>query len=415
MQKTLSFVATAAAVAGALSAGPAHADIFDEWNERAVTMAVTLAKRPPGPAFAETAIVDLAMYDAVNAISGEPYEPYAGRIEADAGASSDAAASQAAHDVLVWLYPGLAGEVDEALAASLARLPDGLAKDAGVSAGAAAARLMIADRTGDGRDAPATYAPAPAPGVWQPTPPQYLPAQAPGLPHVKPFVLDSASAFRPGPPPRLTSRAYARGWDEVRRRGARDGAERSPAETETALFWSEHATTQYNRLFARLAARRDAGSVERARLYAVLNSVAADALIANFDAKYHYGLWRPVHSIPGAGLDANRRTAADPSWEPLVTTPNHPEYPSAHSSLTQALVVVLGELDGLDATVFEVDSAVTRTTRRFQRAPDIEREVREARITGGLHYRFSMNVGRSLGARVGHYVLNHAFRASTDR
>ena len=409
MKKLLTGVATAVAVAGVWGAGPARADVLDEWNNRAVTMSVTVAKRPPGLAFVETAIVDLAMYDAVVATAGGPHAPYGGPLDAAPGASPDAAAAQAAHDVLAWLYPGAAAELHEALAASLAGVPDGAAKEVGVAVGAAAAQAMIADRTGEGRDAPATYAPEPAPGVWQPTPPQFLPAQAPGLPRVKPFVLDSASRFRPGPPPRLSSRTYARGWDEVRRRGARDAAERTTAETEAALFWSEHPTAQYNRLFARVAARRAEGSVERALVYAALNAVAADALIATFDAKYHYGFWRPVHAIPGADLDGNPRTAPEPSWKPLLTTPNHPEFPSAHSALTQALVVVLAALDLPGPADYEVDSAVTRTTRRFLQAADIERDVREARITGGLHYRFSMDAGRRLGDRVGRYVLTHAF------
>jgi hypothetical protein len=408
--------ATAAFVAVAASAvGAASADAVLEWNERAVALAVTVAKRPPGPAFVEVAITDLAMYDAVNAIAGEPYEPYAGPLGPAPGASADAAAAQAAHDVLAWLYPGSAPELDEALRASLAQLPDGPAKTTGVAVGGEAARRLIALRTGDGRDAPVAYEPEPGPGVWQPTPPQFLPAQAPWLPGVKPLVLDWASRFRPAPPPSLASRVYARAWDEVRRRGARDGAERTPDETEAALFWSEHPTTQYNRLFARIAARHEAGSVERARLFAALNAAAADALIANFDAKYHYGFWRPVHSIPGAGLDRNRHTAPDPSWEPLLVTPNHPEYPSAHSSLTEALVVVLAALEGPDEPAYEVDSTVTHTTHRFESAAEIEAEVREARITGGLHYRFSTSAGRTLGARVGLFLIEHAFRPSAAR
>ncbi len=404
--RTLAAVAACAASAAVLT--PARADAIDDWHGRAVAASIQTGKQPPGAAFAEIAIVDLALYDAVNAIAGAPFEPYGPALEAEPWSSVDAAAAQAAHDVIVWLYPDLRGPLETALAETLGGIPDGAAHDAGVSVGAAAARGVIALRSGDGRGGPAAYDPEPGPGVWQPTPPQYLPAQTPWLPAMTPFVLRSAAQFRPGPPPALTSRAYARAWDEVRRRGAAASAERSDAETEAARFWAEHPAAQYHRFFARLAGRT-AGAVEKARLYALLSAAGADALVAAFDAKYHYGLWRPVHAIPDADADRNRATDPEPGWQPLLTTPNHPEFPSAHSALTQALAVVIAEVLGPD-TPCEVDSAVTHTMRVFPGPQDIERDVREARITGGLHYRFSMDHGRVLGARVGRHVLDHAFR-----
>lgn len=414
------------AVAGALalvlapsSTRPAQAganETIDAWNERAITLLATQLKKGPGAAFVDMALVHAAMYDAVNAIHGAPYAPYApyapdaAAQETDPRASVAAASAQAAHDVLAALAPGHAGALHDALTLDLAAVPEGAAKSAGIAAGADAARAVLALRAHDGRNADVPFAPGTAPGAWQPTPPQYLAAMTPWLAEVTPFVLRRPSQFRPGPPPALDSRAYARGYDEVRLRGAKSGATRDEGETGTARFWAEHAAVQYCRYFRRLAAAHDLAPLERTRFYALLHMAAADALITVWDAKMHYAFWRPVHAIPRAAEDGNAATRADAAWEPLLTTPNHPEYPSAHSVLTGAIVVVLADWFGSDDVASALDSTVTNTTHEYQRFTDIAREVGEARITGGLHFRFSTERGLATGVRVGRYVAAHALR-----
>lgn len=385
------------------------ADAIDDWNARAIA-AMIAANRTQAVGFVEMTIVQTAVYDAINAIDGGRFTPYASRPRANPAASMDAAAAQAAHDVLVFLYPAQAASLDAALATSLTLIVDGTSKIDGVAAGASAAAAMIARRTNDGRDAPIGYTPGTGPGVWQPTPPAFLAAQTPWLAFVVPFTMRAPSQFRPGPPPSLTSQRWADAFNEIKLRGALVGSNRTADETIQARFWTDNAPTQYNRYLRRLAAEQHLSQADRARLYAEINMAAADGGIACFDAKYTYGFWRPVTSIPAADTDDNPGTVPDPAWQSAVVTPNHPEYPSGHACISGAIAVTLASFFGTDHVTSTIESLVTNTSFESARFKDVYRYVHEARILGGLHYRFSMNTGRRIGRDVSKQLTHHYFK-----
>jgi hypothetical protein len=259
-----------------------------------------------------------------------------------------------------------------------------------VLVGEQAAAQIVSARVGDGRDAPVTFTPAPAPGVWRPTPPALAPALTPWLAKVRPLLLRRPSQFRPGPPPALSSALYAYDLRETERLGGADSTDRTPAQTEIARFWSEPTAAQYQRALRGYAAGRDIAG--EARLLATVDVTAADALIACWDAKYAYGFWRPVSAI-GHG------------WQPLLVTPNHPEYPSAHGCTTAAVAEALAKLSGTRRIGLTVTSTVTGTTQRFATADDLERQIVDARVWGGLHFRNSVRVGERLGRAVAGFDL----------
>jgi len=389
--------------------GVVKADVIDDWNARAIA-AILTAGRTQTVGFIELTIVQAAVYDAVNAIDGVRHQPYASSPQTNPAASMDAAAAQAAHDVLVWLYPTQASSFDSALAATLAAIPAGSPKLDGIAAGASAASALITLRTNDGRDAPIGYTPGSAPGEWQPTPPTFLAAQTPWVAFVRPFAIQSPSQFRSGPPPSLSSNDWAEAFNEVKQRGALVGSSRTADETTQALFWTDNAPSQYNRYFRRIAADQALTQADKARMYAEVNMAAADAGIGCFDGKYTYGFWRPVTAIPAADTDGNSHTVADPTWLPLATTPNHPEYPSAHACVSGAIADTLAAFFGTDHVTTTVDSNVTHTALTFDRFKDVFAYVYEARILAGLHYRFSMNAGRQLGRQVSAWLVRNQFK-----
>jgi hypothetical protein len=383
----------------------------DHWNKIAINASVTVAKRTQTVSTMEVAIVQGAVYDAVNAIDGNRYQPYAAHLDPVPWAYVDAAVATAAHDVLVWLYPAQQADLDMQLSTSLAPLTPGSARDAGITLGAAAAAAMIALRTGDGRDADVTYLSGSGPGAWIPTPPLFLSAQTPWVAKMqKMFTMTSVSQFRPGPPPPLTSHDYTESFEEVRTRGAASDSTRSAAETVQARFWSDNFTAQWNRYARGLATAQHLDDADRARLLAEMNMAGADAATGCLEAKYFYGFWRPVTAIPAAATDGNGATDADPTWMPLLITPNHPEYPSAHACGSKAITDLFIAFFGTDSVSSAIDSTVTGTTREFPRFSDLYRDVHEARILGGLHYRFSMNAGRTLGTKVTRQLVQNYFR-----
>jgi hypothetical protein len=354
-----------------------------------------------------------AVFDAVIAIE-RGYEPYLVVPGVPPGSSAEAAAAAAAHGVLVAYFPAQKPALDAAYAASLAGIPDGQAEDRGVLVGRQVATGLIAARTDDGRDDPEPYAPAPEPGVWRPTPPAFLAAQTPWMATMRPLLLRSPAQFRPGPPPALDSFRYARDFNETRLYGARDGSRRTAEQTETARFWTELVQQQYNRTLRDLVTRLGLDLREAARALALGSTVIADSFIACWDAKYAYGYWRPVTAIPAGHTDGNRRTAADPAWEPLAPTPNHPEYPSAHTCGTAALGASAAALVGRDRIELDISSAVTGTTRHFDRVDDLGWDIENARVYIGYHWRTAGEVGSWLGGRIARWALPRYFRATHD-
>jgi len=378
----------------------ARADVVDDWHDRAVA-AVYAARQPPVVQGRTVSLVDLAMFEALNAITPR-YRPYLARLDASPQASAQVAAAKAAHDVLVKLCPSQAAAVDQALEAALAAEADSAARRDGGDVGTRAAAALLAARRNDGSDRPDDYRPVTTPGAYVPT---VLPAASRwGL--VKPFALAEGSQFRPGPPYALNSEAWARDYNEVRRLGAKDNPERSEEQAQIARFWEIVGPATYSPLAQQVAAARHLDLLGHARLLALVSMATVDATIAVFDAKYAYEFWRPVTAIRNGDRDGNEATTRDPTWEPFLPTPMHPEYPCAHCTIQGSAARVLELLGGNDiATVTLTSSTAPGAARRYSRLTDYVAEVVNARVYGGMHYRRSGEVGVELGRRVAEEVV----------
>lgn len=373
--------------------------VIIRWNSVAMDV-LTASGRPLLTQPFVVATMHVAVYDAVVAIEGG-YRPFRTTLTAPAGASSTAAAAQAAHDVLVAYLPANAAVFDAALAESLAPVPDGAGKTQGVSIGQAAAAATLGDRAGDGtQSGPLPPMKDPGPGVWAPTPPA-TEGLTPWLAYARPFSMRSPDQFRPKPPPALDSTRYRRALDEVRRLGSATSTERTAEQTLVARFWADQPIAQNQRTLRNHAAQLDWDIAATARLFAATMTSEADAFIACWDAKFHYQLWRPWQSVP----------TVEPGWTPLLGTPNHPEFPSAHGCLTGSLAYSLARLMGTDEIGLTIDAAnLGGLTRHFATRQDLLTEVGEARIWGGLHYRFSVDAGLHLAHRVVNNNLSRNFK-----
>jgi VCPO second helical-bundle domain len=423
-----------------------------QWNKIAEDTVVGSGTFQP-EGFVYMAYVSAVVYDAVVAIEGD-FEPYGPPITAPPGASVDAAIVEAAYRTL-WTYfppescnpasppgvyafclavrPSLDALHDEALAL----IPDGPAKEAGKAVGLQAANDIIALRTGDGRMTPINVSSSfptlpPAPGVWRLTPPFALP-QTPWVGEMRPFVLQSLDQHLPKPPPSLQSPEWVEAFNETKAYGASNSSVRTDEQTFIAKFWSAHVVRQYNRVGRDIADARGLGLLETARAAAMINLVGADALMSTFHSKYHYLFWRPVTAINGSldptavtndgygpvpGYnDGNPATVEEPGWRPLMTTPNHPEYPSAHGSITSAVAEVFTTILGtnhinLDIHGFDPAGPPGNldAVRHFDRVNDLRHEIIDARVWAGFHYRFSDVAGVVLGRQVAKFDLRHAFQ-----
>jgi hypothetical protein len=378
------------------------------------------------------AYVSAAVYDAAVAIK-HGYAPYGPPIPAPRGASVDAAVVEAAYRTLVNFFPTQAGTLDPLHAEALLAIPDGQAKTDGEAVGAQAAADIINVRAGDGRMTPiGTTSPfptkTPGPGVWRLTPTAYAPPQTPWVGQVRPFILRGADQFRPDAPPSLSSTKWVNAFNAIKRYGAATGSARTPDQTAVALFWTANVIRQYNGLARDVSHARGLNVVKTARLIAMVNVVGADAQISVMNTKYHYLFWRPVTAIDPSSVtsdgfgpvpgydDGNPLTTEQPGWRPLVTTPNHPEFPAAHGSLTSAMAEVFGEFLGrgpLGLNIHGFDPAGPAgnldAVRHFDTTRKLRREIVDARFWAGVHYRFSTLAGVRLGEKVAAYDLGRAF------
>jgi hypothetical protein len=354
--------------------------------------------------------VHLAVYDAVNAIDHR-FQSYGPDISAPAGASKEAATIEAAHRMLLYLFPDQAGTLTTQYTAALAVIPNGVPKTDGMQVGQAAASSIIALRTGDGRGAsvPYSWPSVPTSGVWIPTPPAFAAPALPWLSRVVPFTMSGPSEFRPDPPYPLTSEEWVDDYNQVKALGAVNSTVRTPEQTEIGLFWTDHAGSQYSRAFRALAMARNLDISDTARLFATLYATGADAAIGCWDAKYHYSFWRPVTAIVNGDIDGNSDTIPDPSWRPLLATPNHPEYPSAHGCITGSYATALKNFFRTPHVTLVVTSVVTQTTHTFTSTKDWEKEVEYARIYAGFHYHNSVVQGAVLGKKVSDKVARDYF------
>jgi hypothetical protein len=339
------------------------------------------------------------------------YEPFSVDVDAPHGASAEAAVAAAAHRVLVHHLPAQAVTIlDPAYTASLATIPDGQAKTDGIATGEDVAARLIALRAGDGFRAPVTYTPPdpPVPGVWIPTGPTPI---GPYLGRMQPFSLESADQFRPDGPPRLRSRSWAREYNEVKEIGSSTSTTRTAEQTVAARFWGEAPVQQARGSFRKVVLDHELDIRQASRFMAMISVTYADALIACFDAKYHYAFWRPITAIRAGDTDGNAGTIGDPAWSPLLPgTPNHPEYPSAHSCITPAGGRVIAGFLRTRHIDFTVPSLTGLGDRHFDTVWDLEYEVGNARIWGGIHYRSSVEDGLMIGRRVTRQVLDHHFQ-----
>jgi hypothetical protein len=370
----------------------------------------------PGEAAVLMGIVHVAIYDATVAIEGG-FRPYAATPSAPAHTSLAAAIATAAYETITGLQPQLGADqaiLDGDHAAYMAAIRDGTSKSNGIAIGAKVARDVLTLRANDGRGCTNTPTdlglPAPAPGVWQPAPGPVLGLCLPGM---RPLALRRASQFRPDGPDALTSGEYADDVNQVKDLGRIDSTSRTPEETDEARFWTDHDIRQWNDGMLRLASARRLDLVRTARMLAMAHVAGGDAMIACFDAKYHYWFWRPSQAIPLADSDGNPETVADPEWKPLGTTPNFPEYPSAHACHSTAVVNALEAFFRTVKVRFALDSrapGVTGRTRTYNRLHDVVEDVNTARVLVGFHFFSSDQQGSALGRNVGRYVARHYFQ-----
>lgn len=397
-------VCVAALVGGPVQAGGPN--VVTDWS----TIAYQSIVQTPGAGGVHYAIAQTAVYDAVNAIDGK-YAVYAIDPTADTnGASQEAAAIAAAYHTLTALFPAQATTLGAAYANSLAALPDGAAKTKGVAVGAEVAASMIALRANDGRNAVVPYVFGSGPGVYQRTPPAFGNPVATNSSGVTPFSILSTSQFRAYGPPDLTSAIYTRDLEETRAYGALNSAVRTPEQTELARFHTENPNQFWGRNITRFVQEQHLGTAGSARLLAAIAVAQADATLACFDSKYHFNFWRPVTAIGAADTDDNPATAPDPSWLPVANTPPHPEYPAAHGCVGAAIGKTFEYFTGGKHVKFTLDSVVTGTTRSYHGAEDLVREIINARIYGGMHFRNSSEHGAVLGRSVAKWVARNEFR-----
>lgn len=403
----LAFASGAAVPAGLSAAGESAAAVLD-WNVNATTAIVSVAKQPPAAAILSYAMVEGAVYDAVNAIDGG-HQPYLAAPDANGSESKSAAAAAAAHDVLVGLFPAQASTLDAQLATSLAAIPDGTAKTAGVAIGEASAATMLANRANDGRFGPSIAVPSNTPGKWRPTPPLFVIDPVSWVANVRPFLIPSGSSFRSDGPNALTSAAYAADLNEVESLGSATSTTRTADETDAAIWWQDHGAALYNRILRNVASGQSLDIVGASRMFAMTDLAGADSMINCWNDKYFYDFWRPISAIRLADTDGNPATVADPTWTPLIATPAFPDHPSGHSCEAGAIFNTLQAFFGTDKIAFSAFSNNSGTTRHFSRFSDALKEVLDARVWGGIHFRTADMQGSVIGQKVSHYLVKHFF------
>lgn len=388
-------------------------DAVSRWNEiatntiNAPATPANISKTEHRPELAyDLAAVHIAIYDAVMAITAT-HKPYAVTPLADAsGASVEAAVAAAAHGVLARLYPSRGPLYGDAYNAALAALPAGDATTKGLALGAEVARTLVDEVLGDeGRwVALAAYVPGTEPGQFRGTEPVNRQA-----PFMELYALTAAAQFRAPPPPALDSATYAADFNETRTLGGAASTVRTEAQLDAAHFHTEPPQTFWPRNLRRFATTHRS-LAEHARLMAMLYTAQADATIACFESKYFYRTWRPINAIRLADTDGNPGTTAEPGWTPVVPTPNHPEYPAAHSCVAGAVGAVLEAYHGTSAIDVTFDSTATGGWVRYTSTQALLDDAQTGRIVGGMHFRFSTAAGATVGASVGRWIAANHFQ-----
>jgi PAP2 superfamily len=380
---------------------PASADVVTDWNN--ATLDAIRADRTAPPIASRTlAIVHVAIYDAVNGIA-RTHEPYLVPSAVSSSASRVAAASAAAHQTLVSLFPNHISTFDALHAAILAGIPNGPQKTNGITWGEFVGTQILAARANDGSNAIVQPPGGSGPGVWIPTPPAFLPYLLPQWGFVVPFGMSSSSQFRPPGPPSLDSQQYAADYEEVKLLGAAVGSTRTEDQTEIALFWADGAGTEtppghWNSIAQIIAAARGTTLEDNARLFALLNIAMADAAICSWDAKYTYHFWRPVTAIAFAEPQLH--------WMSFITTPPFPDYTSGHSTFSAAAAAVLPLFFETEDLPFTTGSDfLPGVYRSFSTCMDAAEEAAASRIYGGIHFRSASEDGLQAGSGIGEWTV----------
>jgi hypothetical protein len=384
------------------------ADPVLEWNAIAET---TVATVDPAAQVRSTAITQLAVFDAVNSIVGG-YEPYLAKVNAPPGASPEAAVIAAAHRALAALHPDQRANLDALQVASLSALPGGPARSDGVMVGIAAADAILTQRAGDRFDLAVPYTPTTNAGKWQPTPPDYTPAFRPGLGRLVPFGINHGAQFRVSPPPSPLSDKYVRDYREVKEAGDARNNGRPPDRAAVARFYEvTDAVPIYFPAARQVSAAQRRTVAENARIFALLGMAICDGAIACFESKYFYNYWRPVAAIRAGDTDGNDRTPPDAGWQPMVFTPPFPSYPSGHASFGGAARRVLEHVFGEDGHDITLRNALApEVVLHYTAFEQITDDIDDARVYGGVHFRFDQEAGARQGKRVGDAILKHALR-----
>jgi membrane-associated phospholipid phosphatase len=389
-----------------------------EWNRTLLVIVRTPgAQSPTVHPTRSFAMMHAAIYDAVNSID-RTHKPYLAQIaHVSRSASEAAAADAAAHDVLVALYPAFQATLDAQLEQLLAEIPEDVRKDQGTKVGELAAEAILEARLSDGSGAqPTPFLFGSLPGDFQSTPPNFPKPQFTEWSRVTPFTLEAANQFRPGPPPELTSDTYAEAFNEVKSLGVENSTAAAADQALAGRFWNGAIQNYWNEIAQTAALANGLSIPKSARLFALLNLAFADDVIAFYDAKYTYNLWRPVTAIRAADTDNNPDTAPDPNWLPEVgkTTPD-PAYPGAHAVISASGAFLLRSFFATDRFNFTVTSEVLPgVDRSFTSFSAAQQEATLSRIFAGVHFRTDLTAGKELGADIAAFVVGH-FLQSNDR
>jgi hypothetical protein len=378
------------------------------WDRNAQTAIWDVAGQQPQVQARSFAMVHGAVYDAVNAIAGTPYQPYLVAPAAKGTESTSAAVATAGFLVLNALFPAqqerLKTQYDEALAA----IPDSTAKQRGITVGTQAASAMIAARQNDGAFGSQTWTVGTQPGQWRPAPSAFA-SDGAWVGALKPFLIPSASMFRTSGPPSLTSHRYARDFNEVKAIGSATSTIRTADQTQAAIWWHDRHLAEWE-IKRQLATTQRLSTLQTARMFAMADTAEADATTACYNEKAAWSFWRPVTAIRLADTDGNPKTVADPDWTPLLVTPPHPDFTSGHTCFTAASMSALAHFFGRDDISFSGYSAASGTTRHFRGFSQALAEVIEARVWGGIHTRTADVEGAKIGKKVAAYMIAHYFK-----
>jgi hypothetical protein len=390
---------------------PPASAVLDDWGTSFASFGIAVGENERRTLI-RTTIVQLAMFDAVNAALNGPYRGFASKPEAAPDASAEAAAIRAAYIIALHEFPTPAATamIQATYSASLAGVvdtPDAITH--GIEVGEFAANNVIDARKDDNRNLPELtgYSPGTGPGIWAPTPNGTINPQSPFLQFVTPFGYDQPSRFRPAPPPALDSKTYTTDYNEIKDAGRLSDSSRTAEQSATAQFWSPSATALWIANVRSLASSMDL--LTAARFEAIGTAAATNGLLAAWDGKYTYQFWRPVTAIRAGDTDGNSDTQPDPSWLPFIVTPSHPEYPAAHTTVGASVLGFYTVWFGTDQFPLQF-KGLNGVVRNYSSVKEIHSEEGNARVWGGMHFRNSTEAGTAVGSKVGKYTATHLLK-----